>query len=175
MAQTGLRINSAVDAVIHDIVNEMTRIDIAQRSNPILGSHNEPEAVKEAKKRCVHVIFVNGEYRLATEKNNNGELVCRVCGRKINTKFDEDAVQTLVKSVEIINQVLLFGMLQGLKAEPINVLISLKRTLPAVTQLLKELNEYVKQENKSTESAANIGSEYALKNINGYTPITQYS
>lgn len=173
MAQTGLRINSAVDAVIHDIVNEMTRIDIAQRSNPILGSHNEPEAVKEAKKRCVHVIFVNGEYRLATEKNN-GELVCRVCGRKINTKFDEDAVQTLVKSVEIINQVLLFGMLQGLKAEPINVLISLKRTLPAVTQLLKELNEYVKQENKSTESAANIGAEYALRNT-GYTPITQYS
>ena len=65
-------------------------------------------------------------------------------------------------------------MLQGLKAEPINVLISLKRTLPAVTQLLKELNEYVKQENKSTESAANIGSEYALKNINGFTPITIY-
>lgn len=175
MAQSGLRINPQVDAVIHDIVNDMTRIDITQKTNPILGTHNEPEYVKELKKRCVHIVFVNGEYRLATEKNNNGELVCRVCGRKINTKFDQDAVDTLVKSVEIVNQVLLFGLLQGLKAEPISALISLKRTLPAVTQLLKELNDYVKQENKSAESAANIGAEYALKNGNGYTPITQYS
>ena len=81
MAQSGLRINPQVDAVIHDIVNDMTRIDITQKTNPILGTHNEPEYVKELKKRCVHIVFVNGEYRLATEKNNNGELVCRVCGR----------------------------------------------------------------------------------------------
>ena len=177
MAQNGLKMNPAVDAIIHPIINEMTKIDTAQKSNPILGSHNEPDYVKEIKKKCVHIIYVNGEYRLATEKNADGDIVCRACGRKINTKFDETAVQTLTKSVEIVNQILLFGMLNGLRAEPINALIGLKLLLPGATQLLKELNDFVKQENKSSDGVGNIGSEYAIKNGfggSGYTPITSY-
>ena len=46
-----LKIHPAVGAEIKDIVTEMTRIDIAQRTNPMIGKNNEHDYVKEAKKR----------------------------------------------------------------------------------------------------------------------------
>ena len=61
-------------------------------------------------------------------------------------------------------------MLNGLKAEPVSTLISLKQTLPSVAQLAKDLNEFVKKENNSRETIANIGTEY---NFGGaFRPIT---
>jgi hypothetical protein len=114
------------------------------------------------KKSCVHVIYDNGEYRPAVQKNEQGELYCRVCGRKINTKFDESAVNAITNCVEVINQLVFFGLLNGLRAEPLDALISVKRQLPAAAKLLSELNAYVKNENKNNEDASNIGAEYAL-------------
>lgn len=165
MANSSLKIHPQVDAVIKPIVYEMTRINIAQKTNPIIGSHNEPEYVKETKKKCVHIVFENGEYKLATEKNADGKLVCTACGRVINTKFDDNAVKTLTDAIEVINQLLLFGMLNGLRAEPIEALISLKSMLPAASKLLKELNEYVKRDNASANDASNIGAEYNYRSI----------
>lgn len=155
-----LKIHPAVDALIKPIISEMTRIDIAQQTNPIIGSHNEPEYVKEMKKSCVHITFDGNDYRLRTEKTADGKLVCRVCGREIATKFDNSGVETLTNAIKVINQLLLFGMLNGLKAEPIATLISLKKTLPAAAQLLKELNEYVKHDEASADAERNIGLEY---------------
>lgn len=166
-----LKIHPAVGAEIKDIVTEMTRIDIAQRTNPMIGKNNEPDYVKEAKKRCVHIIFEDGEFRLAAKKNTEGKLVCRVCGRTIYTKFDETAVTRITDCIEVINQVLLFGMLNGLKAEPIATLISIKSTLPSVAQLAKELNDFVKRENASNETVSNIGTEYNFGG-NAFRPIT---
>lgn len=170
MATSNLKIHPSVDAVIKPIVYEMTRIDLAQKTNPIIGTHNEPDFVKETKKQCVHIIFENGEFRLATQKNADGKLVCRACGRTIGTKFDQSAVDTLTAAIEVVNQLLLFGMLNGLRAEPIQTLISLKSTLPAAAQLLKELNDYVKRENAAADDASNIGTEYAIPN--NYRSIT---
>jgi len=166
MAQNQLnsKIHPSVDAVIKPIVYEMTRIDVAQKTNPILGSNNEPDYIKEAKKRCVHIVFENGEYRLAAEKNSEGKLVCRVCGRTINMAFDDSAVKKISDCIDVINQLLFFGMLNGLRAEPIQTLISLKSVLPGASQLLKELNDYVKRENASADAASNIGTEYAIPN-----------
>ena len=166
MAQSQLnnKIHPSVDAVIKPIVYEMTRIDVAQKTNPVLGSNNEPDYIKEAKKKCVHIVFENGEYRLAAEKNNEGKLVCRVCGRAINMAFDDTAVKKISDCIDVINQLLFFGMLNGLRAEPIQTLISLKQVLPGASQLLKELNEYVKRENASADASNNIGSEYAVPN-----------
>lgn len=164
MAQAQLKIHPSVDAVIKPIVYDMTRIDIAQKTNPIIGSQNEPDYIKEAKKRCVHIIFENGEYRLATEKNSEGKLVCRACGRVINIKFDDSAVDKIQACIEVINQILFFGMLNGLKAEVISSLISLKQVLPGASQLLKELNEYVKRENAAADASGNLGAEYAVPN-----------
>lgn len=155
-----MKIHPSVDAIIKPIIAEMTKIDIAQQTNPIIGAHNEPEYVKEAKKACVHITFDGQEYRPRVEKTADGKLICRVCGREINTKFDKSAVDTLMEANKIYNQVLFFGLINGLKAEPIAMLISLKKINPAVAQLLSELNEYVKRDESSTDSERNIGIEY---------------
>lgn len=165
-----LKIHPHVDAVIKPIVYDMTRIEVAQRTNPIIGTHNEADYIKELKKQCVHIIYEDGEYRLATYKNADGKLVCRACGRTINTKFDQSAVNKIDDCIEVLNQVLLFGMLNGLRAEPIQTLISIKKTLPAVSKLAKELNEYVKREDSSADSVSNLGIEYASPGT--FNPIT---
>lgn len=155
-----MKIHPSVDAVIKDIVYDLTTIDITQQSNPMLGCHNEPEAVKEKKKECVHITYDGNDYRLRTKKTAEGKLICEVCGREINTKFDNSAIETLMDATKVINQILLFGMLNGLSAAPIMTLISLKKTLPAAAQLLKELNEYVKRDEAAADSERNIGVEY---------------
>lgn len=164
MATSNLKIHPSVDAIIKPIVYEMTRIDIAQKTNPIIGSQNEPDYIKETKKKCVHIIFENGEFRLATQKNAEGKLVCRACGRVIGTKFDQSSVDTISNAIEVVNQVLLFGLLNGLRAEVIQTLISIKAVLPSVNQLLSELNDYVKRDNAAANDASNIGTEYAIPN-----------
>ena len=164
MATSNLKIHPSVDAIIKPIVYEMTRIDIAQKTNPIIGSQNEPDYIKETKKKCVHIIFENGEFRLATQKNAEGKLVCRACGRVIGTKFDQTSVDAISNAIEVVNQVLLFGLLNGLRAEVIQTLISIKAVLPSVNQLLSELNEYVKRDNAAANDASNIGTEYAIPN-----------
>ena len=162
MAQNRLEINPSVDAIVKPIIYEMTKIDITQKTNPIIGKQNEPEYIKEIKKRCVHVIYDNGEYRPSVQKNEQGELYCRVCGRKINTKFDEASVKKITDCVEVINQLVFFGLLNGLRAEPLESLISIKGQLPAAAKLLSELNNFVKNVNQNNDAANNIGAEYAL-------------
>lgn len=164
MAQNSLRIHPSVDAIVKPIIYEMTKIDIAQKTNPIVTKSNEPDYIREQKKACVHIIFDNGEYRPAVQRNEQNELYCRVCGRKIGTKFDESAVNKITDCIEVINQLVFFGLLNGLRAEPVDALISIKRQLPAAAKLLSELNTYVKNENKNNEDANNIGLEYALPN-----------
>lgn len=107
-----MKIHPQVDALIKPIIYEMTRIDLAQQTNPLIGSKNEPEAIKEKKKECVHITYDGNEYRLRTEKTADGRLVCRACGHEINTKFDDAAVNLLKDATKVIDQLLLFGMLQ---------------------------------------------------------------
>lgn len=162
MAQNKLEINPSVDAIVKPIIFEMTKIDITQKTNPIIGKQNEPDYIKEIKKRCVHVIYDNGEYHPSVQKNEQGELYCRVCGRKINTKFDEASVHKISDCVEVINQLVFFGLLNGLRAEPIEALISIKAQLPAAAKLLSELNNFVKNVNNDNNSAGSIGAEYVI-------------
>lgn len=165
-----IKIHPSVEAAIKPIVYDMTRIDIAQMTNPVIGAHNESEMVKELKKSCVHITYDGSEYRLRVEKTPDGKLVCRACGREINIKFDDSAVKTLMDAIAVVNQILLFGMLNGLKAEPVLSLISLKKTLPAAAQLMRDMNEYVKRDDQNRESEMNIGSEYfngSFKSITG--------
>lgn len=166
-----MKIHPSVDALIKPIIYEMTRIDIAQQTNPLLGTQNEPEAIKEKKKECVHITYDGNEYKLRTEKLPEGKLICRACGHEINTKFDKDAVDKLVNAIPVVNQLLLFGMLNGLRAEPISTLISLKKTLPAAAQLMSQLNAYVKMDESNADSEKNIGLEYntpnSFRNITG--------
>lgn len=172
MATTKLNIHPQVDAIIKPIVYEMTKIRITQKTNPLLNQNNEPDYVKEAKKQCVHIIYEDGEFRLATHKNAEGKLVCEACGRVINTKFDESAIQKITDCIEVINQAVLFGLLNNLCAEPLATLISIKKTLPACATLIKELNDFVKREDASADSISNLGAEYATPGT--FNPITNY-
>ena len=166
---SNLNIHPEVEAVIKPIIYNMGRIYYAQQTNPILGPHNEPEEVKKWKRMCVHIIFEHDGYVLKTKKTQDGKLVCAACGRTINTKFDANAVQKIVDAIEVINQTVLFGMLNNLNARPLATLIDLKEKLPGAAQLQKELNEYVKRDNSSAENAANIGAEYAIPNYRSIT------
>lgn len=165
------KIHPSVDALIKPIISTMTKIDIAQQSNPIVGSHNEPEYIKEAKKSCVHITYDGSDYKFRAVETDDGRLVCQVCGREIATKFDKSAVDTLMEATKIINQIVFFGMLNGLKAEPLATLISLKRTLPAAAQLLAELNEYVKRDESNSDAVSNIGNEYNTPSFRSITNI----
>lgn len=159
-----IKLDPAVATLVKPIIEKMTRVDVAQRTNPIIDSNNEPEWIKEEKKSCVHIIFENGEYRLRVAKRDDGDLWCETCGRKIATKFDKTAIDKIMDCIEVINQVLLFGMLNGMRAEPIATLISIKRALPAVAKLAANLNSFVKKESTALNAEQNIGIEYQTSN-----------
>ena len=144
---------------IKGIIDDMTRVHLAQKYNPTLGPHNEPLEIKEAKKACVHIIFDEGDYRLTVKKLDNGNLKCTTCGREIDVKFNKESVETLMKTINILNGLVLFGLLNGLKAGPLNTLISMKVAMPAVAQLQSELNTYVSKTDQNADAVANIGAE----------------
>ena len=164
-----LKIDPQVDAVIKPIIYEMTKIDIAQQSNPVIGTDNEPKVYKEKKKECVHITYDGNDFRLRTEMTPEGKLVCRVCGREIGTKFDRSSVDAITECLKVVNQIVVFGLVNGLRAEPLLTLLSLKRTLPAVAQLMAELNEYVKREEANTDAEKNIGYGYTINNNRNIT------
>lgn len=159
--------------IINPIINAMTQIDIAQKASPTLTDKTEPENIKEMKRSCVHIIREsNGEPKIAVSRDTNGDLVCKVCGRKINTKFDQDAIDTLEKAGSVLNQLLLFGMFHGLSYGPVQSILDIKRVLPLLIARLKELNNYIANESKNSNAENNIGTEYAINNIR---PITGFS
>jgi hypothetical protein len=153
------KISPDVIQVIKPIIDDMSKIDLEQRMNANLGPHNEPFAVKEIKKSCVHVIWTGRDFQIAVKRVDD-KLICTACGREICQKFDKSSVDAIMNAIPVVNQVLFFGMLHGMKAEPIQTLISLKRTLPAVAQLASELNDYVSKSDKASEALDNIGAEY---------------
>ena len=75
-----LKIDPQVDAVIKPIIYEMTKIDIAQQSNPVIGPDNEPKVYKEKKKECVHITYDGNDFRLRTEMTPEGKT-CMPCMR----------------------------------------------------------------------------------------------
>lgn len=154
------QISPDVMASVKPIIDAMTKVDLDQRYNRNLGPHNEPHEVKEMKKQCVHIVFDGRDYHLSVKKIDNGNLKCTVCGREINTKFDKDAVDTLMKAITILNGLTMFGLLNGLKAAPLQTLISMKTAMPAVAQLQSELNEFVSKTDQNANAVDNLGAEY---------------
>lgn len=165
-----IQIHPDVDNLIRPIIEKMTEIDIAQKSNPIINTRTEPEYIKEMKKKCVHVTYNGNEYEVRATKTADGRLVCEACGREIATNFDKKGIDTLMEATKIINQIVLFGLLNHLSAEPLATMISLKTVLPAAAQLYSELCEFVKRDEAKKDSVANLGDEY----VSNYRNITSY-
>lgn len=166
-----LNINNypALKTLIDPIINEMTRIYTAEQSNPLVGPHNEPPQVKEIKKSCVHIIKEGNDYKPCIGKTADGSIVCKACGRKVNATFEKADVDKVMSAIEVVNQVLFFGMMYGLDAECINTLISLKRVLPSVAQLLSNLIEFKKLDESSSNAERNLAAEYAVPNFGSIT------
>lgn len=153
--------------LIKGIIDEMTKIDLARQQNPSYSTQNEPERVKEMKKKCVHITCLDGKPQIRIHKHADGKYRCDACGRSLDTSFDKTAINKIMDAIEVIQGECFFGMLLGLKADPVRTLIAIKSTLPAVAQLLAELNEYIKRDQNESDTASNIGLEYRDTNITG--------
>lgn len=153
----------AVRETLGPIIADVTRIYNRNKVYPMFGPHNEPEQDKIIKRQCVHRIEdENGQWRMAVEKTADG-YICKACGRRINMDFNKEAVDTLVKAIEIIDGLVLFAPQQGLTADPIRNLIATKVALSGVASLQQSLNQFVTLENAANGGAggsANIVDNY---------------
>lgn len=159
---SALKIHPTVESLIGPIITDITNINLIEKANPNIGPHNEPQAHKERKKACVHILRdEQGGYCIKTTKDpKTGKMICEGCGRIINTTFDDSAVDKISDCIEVINQIVLFGTINGLKAEPLAAAIDVKTKLPGLAQILKELNMFVKRDDAATDSERKIGEEY---------------
>jgi len=159
-----IKATKAVLDVINPIIEGMTKIFEANKhARPIIGGGQyDNERITMCKRDCVHVILDSqtGKFVLAAKKTNEGKLVCAACGKEISTEFGEDAQQTLVDAEKIINQIVIFGMMNGLHVEPLKTLISIKHVWPDIIKLSNELGEFANRSSTSSDSLGDIGKEY---------------
>lgn len=167
-----MKIHPSVEAVINPIINDITRINLIERTNPAIGPHNEPQAHKEIKRACVHIMRENNGngVRICLTKGQDGKMYCEGCGRVVNTRFDQTSIDKLNDALEVLNQVCVFGIVNGLRAEPLQKIITCKTLLPGIMTILAELNEFVKRDDAANDSERNIGLEYQTPgNMRGIT------
>lgn len=158
-----MKVNKDVVEVISPIIEGMTRIyETNKHTKPLVGGQFDNDNVTMLKRDCVHIILdlQNGKYTLAAKKTNDGKLVCQACGREISTEFGDNAVAKLADAEKVINQIVIFGMMNGLDVKAVKTLISIKHVLPDVMKLAGELGVFVQKSSNSTESLGDIGSEF---------------
>ena len=159
-------INPSVKEFIKPIITRMTEINYAQKTNKLMGvmTYKEPEEYKFDKRKCVHIIYEpqSNEFRAPLERSgDNRFLICTACGRKINCVFDSAAtVDKLKDTLEVIDQLLFFGITKGFTPSVIGKLIDFKVNLPEIAKMAGALNMMVKLDNSSVDSTTNIGSMY---------------
>ena len=158
-----LKLSAGVLEVLRPIIYDMTRVDYLQRSY-VVKPKTEPDWVRNAKRSCCHIILDStGVPQLAVTKREDGCLYCDACGRKINTKFDKNAVDTITNALEVVNQALLFGLIYGMDGPSTASLISVKSVLPDVAQLMQEINERIQNKQNVDNTMDALGKEYNSK------------
>jgi len=159
------QVSPEVDRIIKPIIMDMTQIDIAQQQNPLINKNNEPNEIKRLKRRCVHITFNGSDFVIRARTQEDGRLVCPVCGQEIGTEFNDDAIDDYFRCLKRVNQACLFGLLKGLGPGPLMGFITLKEMLPDAAKIHKELNIMASKENKDNNALGNIGAEYATSNM----------
>lgn len=158
-----LKLAPEVLQVIQPVVYDMTKAYAASLQYKVK-PNDEPQWMKQAKRSCCHIILDSTGYAVpAVEQREDGGLYCAACGRKINTTFDSSNIEKINEVISIVNQALLFGLMEGIDPNVAGSLMAVKSILPDVSQLCTELN--IKIQNKSTADAATnaIGAEYDSK------------
>lgn len=169
-----MKLNVEVKEYIAPIVDGMTRIyETNKHTSPLVGGQYDNENIKMLKRDCVHIIrdYKTGKFVLAIKKTNEGKIVCQACGREVSTDFGENAQNTLSEAEKVINQVVVFGMMNGLEKDALKTLISIKHVLPDVMKLVGELGVFVQKSTTSNENLGDIGSEYVDTTGNSITSL----
>ena len=162
------KIAPEINQLIQPIVFNMTRIHLTEEQQKnTYGQFQEPPEWREEKKKCVHILFNGSGYDIAASYNSEGKLMCKCCGREINTKFDNDAYERLVAAIPVLNQLTLFGLIHGLKKPLLQNIILLKQMMPDAAQLMKSMNEFVKNETTRMSAQDNVGAEYQSETLFG--------
>ncbi len=167
----GVKINPAVMQLINPIIETMTQYEMFQKSNPAFGMWDPNNSLQEyekqhfdkAKKDCVHLIRDPHSKQLipTLEEVDDTKFRCRVCGRFVYKKFDQSAVNKLEDAIEVLNMLAFFGMTLNITAEHMSKIIFLKEIIPDAIQLVAILNRFVKEEDSSINTSANIGEASA--------------
>ena len=170
------QIHPAVRALMEPIIDQMTQINMRNKMYPQVGPHNEPEAEKVIKRRCVHFIKnSNGELTMPVEKID-GEYICTACGRKLNLSFNDDAVKTIMKAIEVIDGLVMMAPTMKIYAGPLQTLISLKEVLPLVAKLQSDFNEFVKRDDSANAASTSLTSDYHTpERFSSITGMTGYN
>lgn len=169
-----MKMNREVHEYIRPIVDGMTNIyETNKHVRPQIGGNYENESTKMIKRDCVHLITDNtsGKAMLAVRKTNEGKLVCQACGKEISTDFGKDAEKIVDDFEKVVNQLVMFGMLQGLRLDPIKTLISVKHVLPDISALALSLGQFMTSGTNSVESLGDIGSEFVDTTGNSITSL----
>ena len=161
------KINPQVMALIEPIIETMTQYAMFQKSNPAFGMWNPKNSLNDfeksrfdvAKKRCVHLIrdIQSGQLVPKLEEVDENKFRCALCGREVYKKFDKSAVDKLQDAIAVLNMLVFFGMTLNITPEHMSKIIFLKEIIPDAIQLVAILNKFVKEEDNSINSGANIG------------------
>ena len=167
------QIHPAVRAVMEPIIDQMTQIYLRNKMYPQVGKHNEPEAEKQLKRRCVHYIKDNnGEIYMPIEKIGDSEYVCKACGRRINLTFNQESVDAIMKTIEVIDGLVMLAPQMKLMAQPLQSLISIKELLPLVANLQSDFNEFIKRDDSVNAASGSLTADYQtperFSSITGY-------
>lgn len=169
-----IKVHPSVRIYLDQIVDNMTRIYNRQKTYPLYNTQNEPEIEKQIKRTCVHLIKDDrGDYKMPIRRSEDGDFICEACGRKINIKFDQDAVKKIMDAIEVIDGLTLFATTHGLLLEPIKTLISVKAALPGIATIEAQWNEFAKRDTAMNgTNVSNLTGDYhtpeRFTNITGY-------
>lgn len=158
------KISPQVIEALKPIIHDMTKVHAFQQAHAGDLSCKTPDWVAGAKRCCCHVIFDSRNVpKLAIAKRADGKLWCTACNRIINTTFDKSVVQKILDCIEVVNQALVFGLINNLDAKTAQSIVSVKAVLPDIAQMLTELNQKLENNHKASSVTGALGSEYKME------------
>ena len=86
-------------------------------------------------------------------------------------RLGKDAEKIVDDFEKVVNQIVMFGILQGLRLDPIKTLISVKHVLPDISALALSLGQFMTSGTNSVESLGDIGSEFVDTTGNSITSL----
>lgn len=156
-----ININSETRALVDPIISDSTMLWEREKHSPLCGKGSESEAERAVKRCCLHIYKDEfGQYQYAMDTNQDGEIICSMCGRKIGKKFDEEPVNDIMKAIEAIDGLAVWGLTNGLKPDAARIIIECKKWLPFLARLQASLNEFVKLDNQKNAASTNLVADY---------------